>query len=427
MKRFLIVLLAFALLPSLSLAEGSPAEDAMALIGARDFDALYAMCDELMQTQLGSAEAFGQVWGQIEATFGPYAGQLGVEPGDVPGYDAYDVSCDFANATATLIVIFDADGKLAGLSVLDYAMKPAEADAAGGYIEEDIVLRPGEPDETHGKLALPEGEGPFPCVVMMQGSGASNMDETVYGVSIFAELARMLARGGVASVRYDKYSYAHADLLAGNAAFTVDDEYAIDAASAVELLAADARIGEIFLLGHSQGAMVAPRVAEKVGAEKLAGLVLLAGSPKPLYEILLRQMKDAGADERVLASAQAQFEAMWTMTEDDRKAEAASGVPLSYWHDEADYDYAAKIVERGLPVFVAQGAKDFQVLPAEGIEAYREVLSGYDGATYMLYDDMTHLLCDMPGEMTGTVSDYEGLSGVSNALAGDIAAWILAR
>ena len=426
MKKLLIAILVLALLPAFALAEEAAA-NVMDLLGARDFDALYGMCDDAMQTQIGSADVFEQIWGQLEGSFGAYQGMTGAEAADMSGYDAWNVSCDFAFATATLTLAFDADGKLAGLTVADYAMKAVEADEAGGYVEESVTLRAGEADATSGKLTLPEGEGPFPCVVMMQGSGASDMDEAVYGVAIFAGLAHMLARGGVASIRYDKYPYAHADLIANNPAFTVDDEYAYDAADALDLLAADARIGDIYLLGHSQGAMVAPRVADKIGAERISGLVLLAGSPKPLYEILLRQMKDAGADEETLSADQARFDAMWGMTDEELLVETASGMPLYYWRDEADYDYAAKIMELGLPVFVAQGAKDFQVLPAEGIEAYETALSGYDGASYMRYADMNHLLCDMPGEMTGTVADYQGLTGVSSALAGDIAAWVLAR
>jgi pimeloyl-ACP methyl ester carboxylesterase len=359
--------------------------------------------------------------------FGAYAGYDGVEAATIEGYDAYNVSCDFANANVTLTLAFDADGKLAGLTVANYVMKASKADDAGGYVEEDIVLRAGADDETSGKLTLPEGEGPFPCVVMMQGSGASGMDVTIAGISIFAELSHMLARGGVASVRYDKYTYAHADLAVANKRFSVDDEYAYDAASAMELLASDARIGDIYLLGHSEGAQVAPRVAEGIGAEKISGMVLIAGSPKPLYEILLRQLKDQGADDATVSTLQAQFDAMWDMTDEELEAQSASGASLYYWRDQADYDYAAKIAELNLPVFIAQGAKDFQVLPAEGIEAYEAALSGYDGATYVLYDDMNHLLCEMSGEMTGTSADYVNLAGVSDALAADIAQWILAR
>ena len=84
----------------------------------------------------------------------------------------------------------------------------AAADA-GGYIEEAIKLRAGEDDATNGILTLPEGEGPFPAVVMVHGSGPSDMDESAYACAPFRDIAHGLARLGVASIRYDKYTYAH--------------------------------------------------------------------------------------------------------------------------------------------------------------------------------------------------------------------------
>lgn len=426
MKKFFVLILAVALLPVFALAEGS-AEDVMAFIAAGDFDALYAMSDDAVQEQLGSAQGFEQAWAQIEAAFGAYASYSDVSNAQTGGYEVYSVTCDFANASATLTLAFDADGKLAGFTVANFSMKRAEAADEGGYVEEDVTLRPGEADETGGLLTLPEGDGPFPCVMMMQGSGPSDRNETAYGFPVFQALARALARRGVASVRYDKYTYAHAELIAGNAAFTVDDEYAYDAAAALELLRADARIGDIYLLGHSEGAMVAPRVAEKLGAEELSGLVLLAGSPLPLSEILMRQLKDMGVDEATLAGYRAQFDAMAGMADGALQAQTVLGASLYYWRDEADYDCAGGIVRLDLPVFIAQGEKDFQVLPAEGIEAYEAALSGFEGATYARYPDMTHLLADISGAMTGTAADYTGLDEIDEALADDVARWVRAR
>ena len=426
MKRIFVFILVFALLPVFALAEG-PAEDVMALIAAEDFDALYAISDEGVQSQLGSAQGFTQAWGQIEATFGAYKSYSDVSSVQTGGLEVYSVTCDFEKASATLTLVFDGYGKLAGLTVADYSMKQVEIADEGGYVEEDVTLRPGEADATGGTLTLPEGDGPFPCVIMMQGSGPSDRNETAYGFPVFQALARALAPRGVASVRYDKYTYAHPDQTAGNAAFTVDDEYTYDAAAALALLRADARIGDIYLLGHSEGAMVAPRVAEKIGAEGLSGLVLLAGSPLPLTDILMRQMKDMGADEATLAGYQAQFDAMAGMSDDALQAQIVLGAPLYYWRDVADYDYAGEIVRLNLPVFIAQGEKDFQVLPAEGIEAYEAALSGFDGATYARYPDMTHMLADISVEMTGTAADYTSLAGIDVALADDVAQWMLAR
>lgn len=420
MKKLWVALLVFALLAAPALAK-EVSEQAMDFIGARDFEALYEMSDDGMRAQLGAADMLSQVWGQLEGTFGAYSGYESIAPvSGAEGYAAYDVACDFESAAVTLRLSFSMEGKLAGLAVAGYAYKPAPPDALGGFVEEDIVLRPGAPDETKGRRTLPEGPGPFPWVIMMQGSGASDMNESAYGIPIFEQLARLLARCGVASVRYDKYPFAHPEKSV-EPGFSVDDEYARDAADALALLTADARVAGIYLLGHSQGAMVAPRVAEKIGPDALSGVVLLAGTPLPLHELLLRQLSDMDEDT---AELEAQFDAMWDMDEAAQKAEMAMGTPLYYWRDAADYDYAGQIVALNLPAFIAQGGKDFQVLPGEGIEAYRAALEGYEGAAYALYPDMNHLLCDMEGEATGTAADYMGEKQVSQKLAEDIAAWI---
>ena len=132
-------------------------------------------------------------------------------------------------ADATLTLAFDAQGRLGSLGLA--AMRPhedSETADEGGYIEEAITLREGEEDATSGLLTLPEGEGPFPAVVMVHGSGPSDMDESAYACAPFRDLAHGLARLGVASIRYDKYTYAHPENCL-RADFTVDDEYTRDA------------------------------------------------------------------------------------------------------------------------------------------------------------------------------------------------------
>ena len=154
--------------------------------------------------------------------------------------------------------------------------------------------------------------------------------------------------------------------------FSVDDEYARDAADALALLTADARVAGIYLLGHSQGAMVAPRVAEKIGPDALSGVVLLAGTPLPLHELLLRQLSDMDEDT---AKLEAQFDAMWDMDEAAQKAEMAMGTPFTTGRS-ADYDYCRPIVALNFRVHRPRG-QDFQC-SREGIEPMA-ALEGYEG------------------------------------------------
>ena len=75
---------------------------------------------------------------------------------------------------------------------------------------EKIIVGKGTEFPLNGKLTLPDGvEGPVPAVVMVHGSGSSNMDEKVMKLTPFRDLAEGLARRGIASIRYDKRSFAH--------------------------------------------------------------------------------------------------------------------------------------------------------------------------------------------------------------------------
>ena len=137
---------------------------------------------------------------------------------------------------------------------------------------------------------------------MVHGSGASNMDEKVMKLTPFKDLAEGLARHGIASLRYDKRTFAHGFKLICQKHFTVTvkEETIEDAILALQMLKNDPRIdcGRIFILGHSMGAMLAPRIDAEGGDVK--GLIMMAGTPYRLEDIVLRQLKQAGRGRSIL-------------------------------------------------------------------------------------------------------------------------------
>ena len=76
---------------------------------------------------------------------------------------------------------------------------------------EKVIIGEGTAFPLNGKLTFPDGvSGPVPAVVMVHGSGSSNMDEQVMKLTPFRDLAEGLAKQGIASIRYDKRSFVHA-------------------------------------------------------------------------------------------------------------------------------------------------------------------------------------------------------------------------
>jgi len=443
MSLFIVWIAAFILLPGAALAgETDYAAAAQALVQRLydgEYEAVFDASTPEMQQALGSCDTYADTIGQVEYYYGAFEGMTGASAEEEGGYHSALITCSHAYGDITYSVVLDASGMLAGFTVAGVAAKasPGAADAST-FVTEDILLRAGEKDETAGLLTLPVGEGPFPVVLMLHGGGPSDMNETAFGIVVFRDLAEGLAQAGVASIRYDKYTYAHADLLQANpdltARLTINEEYIYDAHSALALLLEDERIGDIYLLGHSQGAMVAPRVMDALGAERFAGAVLLEGTPLHLWEadyyqsITTMELRDE--ENKAYARAQLNIEAakkdkILAMSEEQLLQTTFFGLSAYYQADEMSVDAAETAKRLNKPLFIAQGGKDWQVAPANGIEAWQAALADSVPATYKLYPDMNHMLCDMEGEPTGTTDDYQAGSYVSQELIGDIAAWIL--
>ena len=150
---------------------------------------------------------------------------------------------------------------------------------------ENIIVGENTKYPLNGLLTLPDGANkPVPAVVFVHGSGASNMDEKVGKVTPFKDLAEGLAKLGIASIRYDKRFFVHGFKLMKEKNVTVKMETIKDALLATEILKKDSRIDKdnIFIIGHSMGAMLAPRIDAEGGDYK--GLILMAGSPRKLEE-----------------------------------------------------------------------------------------------------------------------------------------------
>ena len=195
-----------------------------------------------------------------------------------------------------------------------------------------------------GTLSVPVGQGPFPAVVLVHGSGPNDRDETVEKNKPFRDLAWGLASRGVAVLRYEKRTRQHGAQLAGVKNFTVQQETVDDALAAAELLRHTEGIDpkRVFVLGHSLGGMLIPRIGAR--DPQLAGLIVMAGAAKPLEDIILEQVAylDA-ADGAVTDQEKSRFESL--------KAEVARvkalkpgdtgtalGAPDSYWLDLRGYD-----------------------------------------------------------------------------------------
>lgn len=139
-----------------------------------------------------------------------------------------------------------------------------------------------------GTLTLPKGEGPFPGLVLLTGSGPQNRDEEIFNHRPFWVIADHLSRHGVAVLRFDDRGVGDSG---GEIGRSTTEDYAGDALAAVALLGQRPKIASdrIGLLGHSEGAASAPLAGSQ--SEAVAFVILLAGPGVPTSDLLALQVE----------------------------------------------------------------------------------------------------------------------------------------
>jgi len=148
-----------------------------------------------------------------------------------------------------------------------------------------------------GTLTIPGGDGPFPAVVMITGSGAQDRDETLMGHQPFWVIADHLSRRGIAVLRADDRGIGG---TGGDIAASTSENFALDALAGVNFLKTVDKINpdHIGVMGHSEGGIVGPMAAAQ--SADVAFVVMLAGTGLPGGEIL-------GLQTRLLSKATGLF------------------------------------------------------------------------------------------------------------------------
>jgi len=399
---------------------------------ARDFDGT--------MTKLFGPEKIALLWKQLSNQVGAFKRRTADRTDAQGEYRFVFVTCEFEKATLDARVVFDKAGKIAGLQFVP-SLPPAKyeppAYADPAKFEETEVTVGSAPWALPGTLTRPIGTGPFPGLVLVHGSGPNDRDETLGPQKPFKDLAWGLASRGIAVLRYEKRTRIHGAQMAADPKFlflTVKEETIDDAVEAVRLLQRTDKIEpkRVFILGHSLGGMLVPRIAK--AATEASGFISLAGLALPFPDTYLRQVKYLLAldgelsdeDKKQIEAVRADVDKIRTAKESDRGSGVKwLGATPAYWLDLRGYDpaEAARVIDR--PMLFLQGQRDYQVV-AENLDHWKKALEGRPGVEFKLFPKLNHLF--MEGQGIPQPGEYTAKHGsVAEEVVAEIAVFILKK
>ncbi len=366
--------------------------------------------------------------GTVETVFPAYQGEL-------QGFTVFYVPCVFSLMPVDLLLVVQ-NGAVAGLQTGPYTgdkeESPAESDS---FDSTELNLPVPSLGELPGILTLPKGEGPFPAVILLQGSGPSDMDESVGSLKPFRDLAEGLAGQGVAVFRFDKRTYVYGLELSAKKDITLEDETIEDAVNAVQLLAGQDRIDpeRIYVLGHSLGGNAVPAIARELrqAPVKAHGYIMMAASPRPLddlmreqydflYSLLPEITEEQQAEKDALFAELDKLKDLDSLTEDDTVA----GTYASYWKWLDAYDILKAAEEMKEPVLMLQGEEDYQVTMTD-YAIWQKEFGDKAGWQLISYPGLTHLFT--PGQKNEGAAAYARDAKVDAQVIEDIAAFVLSK
>jgi fermentation-respiration switch protein FrsA (DUF1100 family) len=297
-------------------------------------------------------------------------------------------------------------------------------------------------------LTIPPGKGPFPAVVLITGSGPQDRDESLLGHKPFLVLSDYLTRHGIAVLRADDRGTAKST---GVFATATTADFATDTEAGIAYLKTRKEVDphRIGLIGHSEGAVIAPMIAAR--NKDVAFIVMMAGTGVPGDQVLVAQSeaiqiangqtppdeaaKHAAREREMLTLVETEKDDAVLETKLKEKMtgevpEAQMGMQIKqitspWFRYFLTYDPATALRKVTCPVLVLNGSLDKQVLPSQNLPPIRKALAE-SGNQHVEVDELPGLNHLFQTAKTGSPAEYAQIEEtISPVVLDKIVTWIL--
>ena len=308
--------------------------------------------------------------------------------------------------------------------------------ATGKFTESEVSFQT-EDSQLAGTLAIPEGEGPFPAVIIIGGSGPFDRNgdvdprsgEALKFSSTYRDIAQALSKEGFVTLRYDKRGIGNSTGDGGDFPEPSLRDLKAAAAFLKDSLPVDPM--RIALVGHSLGGLWA--LIEAAEDPDIAAICLMATAAKPYGEVLVEQIewlvKSQGGNDTDIAAVVAQQRAIYDQLRSGELDPATMPPSERYQYefvkaimDIAGADYAKEIK---YPALILQGEKDlFTVIPQES-ELLKQAFSEGENqkVKLIIFPNLDHVFRPTPGQPSGELY-YQDRGSIAEDVVATIVDWM---
>jgi len=291
---------------------------------------------------------------------------------------------------------------------------------------EDLEI-PSKGINLKGTLLRAKSEDDKKLVIFVHGSGPNDRDETIFENKPFRQIAEELYTHGISSYRFDKRTLTAPQSL--DKKFTIDDEVTDDVVNIIEYFSTRPEFEgyEIVALGHSLGAYLMPRIANK--SPHLDKVIMLAANARPLDVLLIDQLEyihslDGREENKKLLEETKAKIAFMRSKEFNRESETELlplSIPASYWLSLMEFKHLEDAKRIKIPVMIAQGERDYQVTMTD-YDIWKKTLKKNKNVTFKSYPTLNHLF--ISGEEKSTPQEYMTKGEVDKELIKDIVSFV---